>query len=615
MRTLRLSGSARRIHGASIVALWQDAFSDIDPAPLAARAGFSISDTGTNLGTDGNLLVLAGGGANWGDTSIYKTASVARAALGVAAVLVRFPVNAGTFGLFLTGTLNPANPLTADRGIYYNYPDLRVVGVTNNTLQRPATRLYMIDYLLCAFARSGGGMVYVASGGQFGVFPSGTIVWVDDDDSADPVFAGIANGSGVQRVDYWRGLGPTDAGTLASSRFGQALGAYQFTTAQGNANGYVAEVGGQALSVWTGAALTTGGKLQSTAVATMRARFNPGAQPRLWKATFVTPVSVASSEIYLDFRDNGTNRLSAVLDTTHAYLFSSYSAATLNQTGGITLQASTTYRFAVFDWNNEIAFYINDVLWASASSADGAGQAQGGVSTVGQISTVDDLAAWPASVTLPAALGGMVSPVAPTGSALVGDTFTNTAGTALTTHNANWSNQAYSGGGTPTYQIDGTGTKARQSGANDIGGFAIWGVAQASPDHSVSVDVTMPAALGAGNDFNGAAVVRWTDNGNYIAARFLNQAGGANCEIEVWEHLGNVTTLIVAAQIAAIAANSVHTVTLAVKGAVVSAYYDGTEVGKGSTALLTGTKVGFGIEASPTTGTSLFDNFAAKAVS
>lgn len=592
--------------------LWSDAFNDVDPAPLAARSGFTITDTGVNLGTDGSFLVAAGGGANWGNTSIYKTASVARTLLGAAAAVFRFPVNAGTIGLFLASTLNPTNPLTADRGLYYNYPDLRVVGVTNNTLQRPGTRLYMIDYLFCCFPRVGGGMLYAVSGGQFGAFPQATVVWVDDDDSTDPVFVGVANGSGVQRVDYWRGLAAS--GISLAQRFGQALAAFQFSTAAGNANGYVSEVGAKALTVWTGTGTTTGGKLQSTTTATMRARFTPASQPRVWKATFVTPATITGAEIYLDFRDNGTNRLSAVLDTTHAYLFSSYTAATLNQNGGVTLQASTTYRLAVYDWNSEIAFYINDVLWCSATSADGAGQVQGGVSTVGQVTTVDDLACWPASVTLPAGLGGMVPPVAPTGGALVSDTFTNTAATALTTHNANWSNQAYSGGGTPTYQIDGTGTKARQSGANDIGGFAIWGVAMASVDHSVSVDVTMPAALGAGNDFNGAAVVRWTDNGNYIAARFLNQASGANCEIEVWQHVANVTTLIVAAQIAALAANSVHTVTLAVKGGVVSAYYDGVEVGKGATTLLTGTKVGFGIEASPTTGTSLFDNFAAKAV-
>lgn len=601
--------------GTGITALWEDYFTDTDPAPLAARTGFTISDTGSNLGTDGNFLVAAGAGANWSDTSIYLTSSVARANLGVAAMVVRFPVNAGGIGLFLTSARNPANPLTADRGIYYNYPDLRIVGVTNNSMQKPATRLYMIDYLLCCFARSGGGMIYAVSGGQFGVFPAGTIVWVDDDDSTDPVFAGIANGSGVQRVDYWRGLGPTDAGTLSTSRFGQVLGAYQFTTNAGNANGYVAEFGGQALSVWTGTGTTTGGKLQSTTTATLRARFDPGGSvPRIWSATFVTPGTITGAEIYIDFRDNTAGqRLSAALDGTKAYLFDGYTASTLSQNGGITIQASTTYRFRVFDWGNELAFYINDVLWVSASSTSGATQRTGGITTVGQVITVDDLAAWPATVTLPGALGGMTSPVTATGSALVSDTFTNTGGTALTTHNANWSNNAYSGGSTPTFQIAAGGTTARQSGANDIGGFAIWGVALASADHFVQCDMTMPADFVGG--WQGAVIARWADNANYIAARVLNQGGGATCEVEVWQHVANVTTLVVAAQLGALLASSAHTLALAVKGSVVSAYWDSNEVAKGTTTLLTGTKTGFGLEDNPVSGTTTFDNFTVKAVS
>jgi len=586
--------------------LWRDDFADTQAAPLT-RPGYAISDSGNNLSTNGSFLVAAGAGANWGNTSDYKAASVARSALGAAAVLVRFPVNASSFGLFLTSTSNPANPLTADRGLYYNYPNIQVVGVTSNALQRPGTRLYMIDYLLCCFARSGGGMVYVVSGGQFGQFPQGTIVWVDDDDAQDPVFVGIANGAGVQRADYWTGLGPAAAGTLASSRFGQALGAYQFTTNAGNASGYVAEVGGQALSVWTGTGTTTGGKLQSTTTATLRARFDPGSQPRLWAATFTTPATITGAEIYLDFRDNGTNRLSAVLDTTHAYLFSSYSASTLSSNGGVTLQANTTYRFRVFDWNSEIAFYINDVLWVSATSADGAGQRQGGITTVGQITPVDDLAAWPASVTLPAALGGMISPPAATGAALITDAFTDTAATALTTHDAAWSNQAYVGGGTPTYVIDGTGTKVKQSGANDIGGFAIR-AGGAGNDHYAQADITIPAS----GSYRCGVVVRWTDNQNYLAARFLNQ--GASDEIEVWQHVSNTTTLVTAIQIGDLTTGTVHTVGVAVRGTDVAIYWNGALVGQGNTTLAAGTGVGFGCEDTPTTGTALYDNFTVKAV-
>lgn len=588
-------------------ALWADAFADTDPNPLAARSGYTIADTGGNLSTEGGFLVAAGAGANWGDTSIYRTASSARSALGAVGAVFRFPVNAGGVGLFLTSALNPANPLTADRGMYYNYPDLRVAGVTANTLQAPGTRLYMIDYLFAIFVRPSGGAVYAVSGGQFGAWPAATIVWVDDDDATTPVYAGIANGSGVQRVDYWKGLAPASAGAFASRRFGNALAGYSFDTATGNASGYVSEEGAKALTVWTGAAEVVAGKLRSTG-GTMRARCTPASQPRIWRATFTTPATVTGGEIYLDFRDNGTSRISAVLDTSAAYLFDGYAASTLASTG-LALAGSTTYRLTVFDYNGEIRFYVDDVLRVTASTANGAGVATGGVTTVGVISQVDELVAYPASVTLPSALGTPIAIPAGTGAATISDPFTNTAATAIATHNAAWSNQAYSGGATPTFVIDSTGTKARQSGASDIGGFAVR-AGGLGADHYAQADITIPTLDTGG--FHGAVVCRWADNANYIAARFLNQ--GAADEIEVWQHIANVATLVVAIQLGNLTNGATHTLGLAVKGAQVAAYLNGAVVGQGVTALLTGTSVGFGLEDNPVTGKTDFDNFTVKAV-
>lgn len=174
---------------------------------------------------------------------------------------------------------------------------------------------------------------------------------------------------------------------------------YTFDTAQANANGYVSEVGGKALSVWSGAANTnaTAGKLQSNTTALMRARCNPGLAPTLWRAEFTTGASVASLEFYLDFRDNGTNRISAAAENAgnRFYLFDSYTASLITQTG-ITLAPSTTYTIIATEVGGLVTVQFVGGAWnvtLGPNTVSGAGATQGGVTTSGQIVAVDNLEA------------------------------------------------------------------------------------------------------------------------------------------------------------------------------------------------------------------------------
>lgn len=174
---------------------------------------------------------------------------------------------------------------------------------------------------------------------------------------------------------------------------------YTFDTAQANANGYVSEVGAKALSVWSGAANTNAaaGKLQSNTTALMRARCNPGLVPSLWRAEFTTPASVASCEFYLDFRDNGTSRISAAVENAgnRIYLFDGYTSSIITQTG-ITLAANTTYTITVTDVGGLVTVQFVGGVWnvtLGPNSASGAGATQGGVTTTGQIVAVDNLEA------------------------------------------------------------------------------------------------------------------------------------------------------------------------------------------------------------------------------
>jgi hypothetical protein len=170
---------------------------------------------------------------------------------------------------------------------------------------------------------------------------------------------------------------------------------FTFNTEVADANGYVSEVGAKALSVWAGGATSSRGVLQSVSTALMRARFNMGVPVRHWRAEF-TMAGATGCEFYVDIRDNGTNRVSVAADDTHFYIFDSYNALTVTQIG-ISLVHDVTYTIDITDVGGIVTAVFSGDIWlvtlGPVAVAGGVGATQGGVTTTGQVISIDNIEA------------------------------------------------------------------------------------------------------------------------------------------------------------------------------------------------------------------------------
>jgi hypothetical protein len=252
------------------------------------------------------------------------------------------------------------------------------------------------------------------------------------------------------------------------------------------------------------------------------------------------------------------------------------------------------------DYGDRIECLVNGVSWLQANSTTGVANTYAGISSEAGTSTFSEMAAYPASATLPAAFGPPAEVPAGKGSALTTDAFTAADGTALATYSASWT--AHAG----TWEVN--TNRARMTAVGN--GYATRSTGAAGVDHEVRADILTPNTTPTyPTDWYAGVFARYTDASNYVHARFLYQTNSP--EVEVWQKNAGVATLIGYINLGTgnLAPNTTRNLRLAVQGAQVAAFLDGECVVQAVTTVLTGTRAGIGVDDSGTkSGQPAFDN-------
>ena len=100
---------------------------------------------------------------------------------------------------------------------------------------------------------------------------------------------------------------------------------------------------------------------------------------------------------------------------------------------------------------------------------------------------------------------------------------------------------------------------------------------------------------GTTNGWQVGPVLRYSDSGNYLWARFLFQQGSP--EVELWERRDGITRQLNAKNITGlVAAGGTHALRVAAQGERLAVYVDGAPVAEATTAVLQGTRAGLVID-------------------
>lgn len=565
----------------------------------------SVADTGSDLSLASGRLVVVDGAESWNDPKIWY-GPWARALVGgvTARVRLRGTTSIGP-GLFVAGSNAPADPTTGAYGLYPSSTiNLRAAQAGSGNLQSVGTRLRSIDYQLTVIPRPGGGAWAVISGGIYGDFPNGTLIWVADTDSITDLYAGLSNNVGGWFADDFRVENAAGFASLWGSRNSQALLADSFTGANGTIEGRNAEVGSGSWHITSSTAAISSNKLAYGTGTVGLAIANAGSVSRIIRTKVTTPAS-GIIQVGIAFRSasDGSTYVRFVTTAADACAIA-FGGSTLYSGAITTLEASTTYILTVVDWGTHVTAYIDGTnVTGIIATTDNNDQTYAGPRTGGSDngSLFDDFECWPSSVTLPSAIADFPAPPAGSGAALASDAFTDDDSTPLSTHDADW---VTSGG---DWEIN--SNKARISAA-DTAGLAVQDVG--TDDHQSEVVITLPAAPVADDWFCGP-VARYTDANNYLMARYIYQSNSP--EVEIIQLVGGSASVIAFVNLGAgkLAGSSTHTLALAVKGDEAAAYHDGELVCQVKLgALLTGNKCGVGIQA-PAEGQPTFDDWEATA--
>lgn len=204
-------------------------------------------------------------------------------------------------------------------------------------------------------------------------------------------------------------------------------------------------------------------------------------------------------------------------------------------TGGPYMQNGTTSRWVVMRQGNQYRYWVNgnasqDVIWPVTDSFQDSPGTHYGISTYNGPDTGvrwDNIAVYPLIMSVPSQLtasdaGRPHLPEWTGAEAGPSDTFTNSDGTALATHNAQWSIQT---GGYTIQSNRALGTASTRSIAYLDAG---------ADDYSVEADLVTP---GSGTTFRAGLIVRRTDSNNYVVIRLFmdpSQSGNDEIEVEFW---------------------------------------------------------------------------------
>lgn len=206
-------------------------------------------------------------------------------------------------------------------------------------------------------------------------------------------------------------------------------------------------------------------------------------------------------------------------------------------TGGPYITTNDTLRWVVMRQGNTYRYWVNgaptqDIVNPTTDSYQDSPGTYYGISTYAGPDTGvtwDSFAVYPLLFTLPAALQTTALDTPTVGDNLETKAFTDTNGTALTTHDADWS----VGAGTWTIQSN----RASVSGSGDL--YAYLSAGQA--DYQVTVDV-IAGTLG---DLRAGLILRRADASNMMRVRlFVDTAQPDNDEIEIETVISGSATVV-----------------------------------------------------------------------
>ncbi len=569
----------------------------------------AVADSGGQIVTSSLALRQVGrlnigtGSAVWNDPALSYVASWARGTIGALTAILRLGGTSNTVGPYLNAAQFPAAPGTNGHGLYYLYSDNQWEAFTPSgtvRLWKYTTPRQNIDYMLVVVPRPGGGAYHFISGGQFGTWPTATLLYVGDVGVSTPLYAGAAAYAVGGAFDYLQLTAAADLPAAWTDGWGLALAADTFTRVDGDLNGSTTEVGGKTWQVANGSAAIVSGQVVITAASWGTCVADAGTVPHIIECTVTTPAA-GGYAFAVYFRSNADLSSSA-----YAYF---YPTVFLIQVAGTTiyqtacnLSNGTTYKVRVFDFGTHIEVYLDNASMTSNSPRISSAlntQTVCGFGSNNQAHFFDDFVCWPGTVALPVKLGTFPTVPAGIGAATVTDAFTGTDGTRLATHDAAWidvsDNWEIRSGKAQIITTDTAGVAVREAGTSN---------------HEVSASITLPAYPGVEQEWHCGLVARYVDASNHLFARFIYQGGAS--EIEAWEYVGGVASGLFFVQLEnALLAGTTHILALACQGTEYAVYLDGLLREQGSIAVQ-GTKVGMMVDIT-SDGQPTWDDFAVKA--
>ncbi len=571
------------------------------------------TDTENKLSTASGGRIFVVGGKTvpvWADPGIRTAVTYARATLGAYGVLVRLTNLGGSGpGVGLTPTLTAINPADNGAGVSFVYPELDTKGAAHSPL---LPRARSVDHLFVVIPRPSGGYYNLACGGGFGTFPTARLLYPEDAGTDANLYGVLWTKEGRWYADYAKILHTdelTGAASIYATQYGPSTAADTFTRANGNLSGSTTEVGSKTWTVEGGTPTIATNKLSVPANA--RGWINAGSHGTTVNIIEGTVTTGATSGLTILFRSNGTQAQSLEFygDSAEFAIYNNAAGGYVEgaRTGAYTAAANTTYRILIYDYGTAVRCLLSTGggaftdLFSQVSTSALNTNTYVGFGGFNSTHTWDNVAVWPDSLPLPTNLGPFPAIPLGTGTPLVTDAFTNTNGTALATHNADWQST-----GSGVWEIN--NNQARMTTAG-VGGTASRSTGTAGANHQVKASITLPSTTVAyPSDWFAAVFARHTDGDNYIQARLLYQDNSP--EVEVWERNATASDLIGYINLGAdtLLPGSTHTLALAVNGNEIAGYLDGTLVVQAWTTLTTGTRAGIGVNDSLPFGQPTWDN-------
>lgn len=425
--------------------------------------------------------------------------------------------------------------------IYAYEPD----GTTTLLLQEADNPIKAVRYQLGITLNEGEGAVYwiaamqdyVVAGTEWDLeaAPDARILWVSQIGTANEYFPTIRNDGAVSESAAWEdvrlldisGWAGTDGMAIVADRFDRA------DTTNDNARWDAVDGGGTFGISGNKAYLVSSGGGQN------QASLDAGTDDNVILAVKQTTgsSSVGNSGVIMS-RVSGTREINLAPYNDASIRMDSINGgyATL-ATGGPYITTNDTLRWIVMRQGNQYRYWVNgaptqDIVNPTTDSFQDSPGTYYGISTYAGPDagvTWDSIAVYPLLLTLPAALQTTALDTPTVGDNLETKAFTDTNGTALTTHDADWS----VGAGTWTIQSN----RASVSGSGDL--YAYLSAGQA--DYQVTVDVI----VGTLGDLRAGLILRRADASNMMRVRlFVDTAQPDNDEIEIETVISGSATVV-----------------------------------------------------------------------